>query len=220
MQCDNKSMLERLILIAATFIVAFALPTAAQASSTGVATIHLNNTHASMYLNSSEIFGYTVTLYNGTAGETYLGIGSSTALTSNGIYTGLDPAAGVPPFNGTLYVKILYNATPGNYTVPIGSVGADPSNHGIAVLYLTVLPTTKPITTTTIKPVTNATTSTAPTTTIPRTTAPTTTVPGTVSSTISQSFITPSPIDLYLIIIVVVIVVVVIALYVLIRGRS
>jgi hypothetical protein len=196
----------------ATALIALAFLGTATASSTGVATIRLNNTHATFYLNTSEIFAYNVTLYNGTAGETYLGIGTSSSLLSDGIQTGLTPGAGVPPFTGTLYVKVLENATAGNYTVPIGSVGADPSNHGIAVLYMTVLPYNKPsTTTTTVKTTTtipsnsSATTSVAPTTTVPSSVPPTTSVAVTTPSTSTYANTTV----LYIIVSVVVIVIVI-----------
>jgi hypothetical protein len=203
----------------AAVLVSFALLGTSAAASTGVASIRLNDTHATFYLNTSEIFAYNVTLYNGTAGKTYLGIGPSSALTANGIYTGLDPDTGTPPWNGTLFVKVLGNATAGNYTIPIGAVGADPSTHGIAVLYLSVLPYSKPVsTTTTIK-----TTTTIPSNSVTTSVLPTTTV--LTTATTSIAVVVPpaaaiSTTELYAIVsVIAIIVVVIVAVYLWNRNR-
>ncbi len=199
----------RLLTVFVVVLVSFALLGTSSAASTGVASIRLNNTHATFYLNTSEVFAYNVTLYNGTAGETYLGIGPSSALIANGIYTGLTPATGTPPWSGTLYVKVLDNATAGNYTIPIGAVGADPSTHGIAVLYMSVLPYAKPVTTTT----TVKTTTTIPSNSVTTSVLPTTTVLTTATTSIAAVTTQTMPLsttELYTIVSVIAIIVVVI----------
>jgi hypothetical protein len=209
----------RALAIFAAILVSFALLGTATAASTGVASIRLNNTHATFYLNTSEIFTYNVTLYNGTAGKTYLGIGPSSALIANGIYTGLAPDTGTPPWSGTLLVRVLGNATAGNYTVPIGAVGADPSTHGIAVLYMSILPYTEPSTTTT----TVKTTTTIPSNSVTTSVLPTTTVLTTATTSIAAVATQPvalSATELYVIVsIIAIIVVVIVAVYLWNRKR-
>ncbi|MCL5007281.1 MAG: hypothetical protein M1164_01205 [Candidatus Marsarchaeota archaeon] len=213
-------MENRSLSIFAAILISFALLGISAAAPTGVTSIRLNNTHATFYLNTSEIFAYNVTLYNGTAGETYLGIGPSSALIANGIYTGLAPDAGIPPWNGTLFVKVLGNATVGNYTIPIGAVGADPSSHGIAVLYMSVLSYSKPSTTvtTTVKN-----TTTIPSNSVTTSVLPTTTILTTATTSIAAVTTPPvqiSTTELYIIVsIVAIIVVVIVAVYLWNRRR-
>ncbi len=149
----------------------------AQSTATGVAFPIVVPSHVTAYLNSINTVNFTVTLYNGTAGNTCAAIGNSGQLQQAGIRATIAPSTGVPPFNGVLSINVSGTTTAGNYTVQLGTACADPSSHGIAVVYLVVLNQVKP-----------ATTTTAPATTMPPTTtvggAPTTTAPTTTAATI------------------------------------
>ena len=122
-----------------------------------------------IYLNDSLAIPFNVTLTSGTAGTTYLIVGNGAALQSKGIYVGLNPSSGVPPFNGILYINtnVAPGVVPGTYTLNIESGGADPIYPGTFNFTLTVLNTVKPTTTVS---------ATQQTTSYPVTSAPTTTI--------------------------------------------
>ncbi|MCL5680235.1 MAG: hypothetical protein M1465_02760 [Candidatus Marsarchaeota archaeon] len=186
---------------------------------TGIAFVTLNQTHLFLYLNSTTHINYNVTLYNGTAGNTTMGVTPlkpTTALLPNGVNIGFSKSSGVPPFSGILTVSIAANAIPGNYTAGIETGGADNSRHGFPTLFITVYNSTKPVTstvpTTTVSPTNTTTVSPTAPTTVPSTVPPiTTTVSPT--STISPNLLT------YLVAAIVVIVVVSIIIYLAIRRK-
>ncbi len=141
--------------------------TAAYASSyLGVAFPKVTPSHVTMYLNDSILVNYTFTLYNGTAGTTYPGIPNSPQLAADGVFTSVAPISGVPPFSGLMTIYTKANTTPGNYSVQLAGGGQDTTTHGIAIVYLTVLNTEKPVTSVTTTIPANSTTShsTVPTT--------------------------------------------------------
>lgn len=181
---------------------------------TGVASVTLNQTHLLVYKGTTTYVNYNVTLYNGTAGNTTMGVTAlapTTQLIQNGINIGFTASSGVPPFSGRLIIVIAANATPGNYTAGIETGGADNGRHGFPTLFITISSAPKPTTsvTTTVPPTnTSKVTSTAPTT-VATTVPPSTTVaptPPPISTSISSLY--------YLIIAIVVIVIVAILVYV------
>ena len=160
--------------------------TAAYASSyLGVAFPKVTPSHVTMYLNDSILVNFTFTLYNGTAGMTYPGIPNSPQLAANGVFASVAPS-GVPPFNGLMTIYTKANTTPGNYSVQLAGGGQDTTTHGIAIVYLTVLNSEKPVTsvTTTIPANSTTTHSTVPTTIV----TTLTTVPP-ASSTLNTDYI-------------------------------
>lgn len=166
-----------LIFTALLFFSALGGVSFAANNATGVAFPIVRPSHVTAYLNSVSTVNFTITLYNGTAGKTCLAVGNSGQLIQTGIHATLSPSLGVPPFNGTMAINVSSSAAPGNYTVQLGTACADPSSHGIAVVYLVVLnqlrPTTTIASTSSITPTT--TTSAAATTTAPYTSPPVTT---------------------------------------------
>jgi hypothetical protein len=192
---------------------------AASSTVIGVASVTLNQTHLFLYLNSTTHINYTVTLYNGTAGNTTMGVTPlkpTVALLQNGVNIGFSNPSGIPPFSGVLTVSIAANAIPGNYIAGVETGGADNSRHGFPSLFITVYNRTAPVTTTapttTIKPTNTTTvTSVAPTTTPTTVPPPTTTVAPT--PTLNPNLLT------YLIVAIVIIIVIAVIIYLAIRRR-
>ncbi|MEM0150077.1 MAG: hypothetical protein QXW10_04230 [Candidatus Micrarchaeaceae archaeon] len=203
--------------IAPLVVLAMMLVVSSASSAIGISFPKVMPSHVTLYLNDSTEVNFTFTLVNGTAGSTCVAIPNSQQLQADGIYTNVVPSMGTPNFNGTLGITTKPNAVPGNYSVQLGGACADPTDRGIAVVYLVVLSMQKPITVTTV-----------PTTTIPSntvttmpTTAPTT-VPTTPTSTIYISPPTPSSNStvIYILVAVVIIaIIIIIAAFLKIRSR-
>lgn len=214
---------------ASTKVKYLALPTAilfgmmfisfAGSAPIGVGFVTLNQTHLSLYKNTTTYINFKVTLYNGTAGNTTMGVTPlppTTSLLPNGVNIGFTNSSGVPPFGGQVVVTIAANAVPGNYTAGIETGGADNSRHGFPTMFITVYSTPKPVTTT------------APTTTISPTNTSKTTVPTSVSTVptttttapiISPTVTASTAMLYYIIIAALVIVIIAILVYLAVRRR-
>ncbi len=140
----NNSIVYIAPLIALTMVLALSYGSTA----IGISFPKVVPSHVTLYLNDSTTVNFTFTLVNGSAGVTCIGIPDSPQLQSNGTYASVAPSSGTPNFNGTMYIATKPNAVPGNYTVQLAGGCADPTTRGIAVVYLTVLPAQKPVTTT------------------------------------------------------------------------
>ncbi|MGC8495586.1 MAG: hypothetical protein ACP5MX_00010 [Candidatus Micrarchaeia archaeon] len=200
----NNSIVYIAPLIALTMVLALSYGSTA----IGISFPKVVPSHVTLYLNDSTTVNFTFTLVNGSAGVTCIGIPDSPQLQSNGTYASVAPSSGTPNFNGTMYIATKPNAVPGNYTVQLAGGCADPTTRGIAVVYLTVLPAQKPVTTTittTIPPTNSITT--------PTTIVPTTTVPTSPTSTIYTPPTAPPPASnsiIYILLIIIVIALVII----------
>ncbi|MGC8651868.1 MAG: hypothetical protein ACP5UH_01285 [Candidatus Micrarchaeia archaeon] len=188
------------------------LATSFASTATGVSFPKVIPSHVTLYLSDSTTVAFSFVLYNGTAGTTCIGIPNSQQLQADGIYTNVVPSSGVPPFNGTMGITTKPNAVPGNYTVQLAGGCADPTNHGIAVVYLTVLDMQKPVTVTTVVTTTVPSNSvtTAPTT-VPSTTPPPTTVYVTPPPSYSSG--ASSTIYILVTIIVIAVIIIIVAFY-------
>ncbi|MCL4373704.1 MAG: hypothetical protein M1360_02370 [Candidatus Marsarchaeota archaeon] len=185
-------------------------------SAIGVSFPKVAPSHVTLYLNDSTTVAFSFVLYNGTAGTTCIGIPNSPQLQANGTYTSVSPPSGVPPFNGTMYITTKPNAVPGNYTVQLAGGCADPTNHGIAVVYLTVLPQQKPVTITT-----TVATTTVPSNSITSSVPPTTTPPTTIATVVPPPITTTNNTTLVyiLVVIIVIAIIVIIAAFYKMRHR-
>jgi len=212
--------MKNILYIAPMVVFAMMFATSFASTAIGVSFPKVVPSHVTLYLNDSRIVNFTFTLYNGSAGTTCIGIPNSEQLQANGTYTNVVPSSGIPNFNGTMTITTKPNAVPGNYTVQLAGGCADPTTHGIAVVYLQVLNMQKPMPATTTIP----TTTTTPSNTI--TTIPTTSIPSTTVPATSTIYPTPPPtptssnaIIYILVAIVIIAVIIIIAAFLKLRSK-
>ncbi len=141
---QSKTGIGLAMLVALSMLVLQIQAASANVPQSGISRLMINATSLTFngygyYNTAAADISYNALLVNGTSGNTSIQIVAGTAgLYKNGIIAIPTPAYGDPNFSGILKIQIANFTAPGNYSMELALVGADPSPN--ATLTLVVLP--------------------------------------------------------------------------------